>query len=73
MALLSCKTESQVDELSISGRKLLVNNSQYIIKGICYHTVPKDSKNFSNFNNLSLDLALMYETGINNITVYAII
>jgi endo-1,4-beta-mannosidase len=70
MALLSCKTESQVDELSISGRKLLVNNSQYIIKGICYHPVPKGSKNFRNFNNLSQDLALMNEAGINTIRVY---
>lgn len=70
MALLSCKTESQVDELSISGRKLLVNNSQYIIKGICYHPVPKGSENFRNFNNLSQDLALMNEAGINTIRVY---
>lgn len=70
MALLSCKTESQVDELSISGRKLLVNNTQYIIKGICYHPVPKGSENFRNFNNLSQDLALMNEAGINTIRVY---
>jgi len=70
MALLSCKTESQVDELSIYGRKLIVNNSQYIIKGICYHPVPKGSKNFRNFNNLSQDLALMNEAGINTIRGY---
>lgn len=70
MALLSCKTESQVDELSISGRKLLVNNTQYIIKGICYHPVPKGSENYRNFNNLSQDLALMNEAGINTIRVY---
>ena len=70
MALLSCKTESQVDELSISGRKLLVNNSQYIIKGICYHPVPKGRKNFRKFNNLYQDLALMNEAGINTIRVY---
>lgn len=70
MALLSCKTESQVDELSISGRKLLVNNTQYIIKGICYHPVPKGSENYRNFNNLSQDLDLMKEAGINTIRVY---
>lgn len=70
MALLSCKTESQVDELSISGRKLLVNNTQYIIKGICYHPVPKGSENYRNFNNLSKDLVLMNEAGINTIRVY---
>ena len=67
---MSCKGESQVDEVSISGRQLLVNNTQYIIKGVCYHPVPKGSENYRNFDNLTQDLALMKEAGINTIRVY---
>ena len=67
---MSCKGESQVDEVSISARQLLVNNTQYIIKGVCYHPVPKGSENYRNFDNLTQDLALMKEAGINTIRVY---
>ena len=67
---MSCKSVSQVEVVSISERHLLVEGEQYIIKGICYHPVPKDSENYRNFDNLSQDLALMNEAGINTIRVY---
>jgi len=67
---MSCINESQADKVSISERQLLVNEKQYIIKGICYHPVPKGSKNRS-FDTLEKDLSLMIEAGINTIRVYA--
>jgi len=60
----------QTDTVCIKGRHILVNDSVYTIKGICYHPVPKGSNNRS-FGNLSEDLALMLEAGINTIRVYA--
>jgi hypothetical protein len=61
---------AKADVVTISGRQILVNNSPYTIKGICYHPVPKGS-NDRNFCNLTEDLALMKEAGINTIRVYA--
>lgn len=58
------------DKVSVSGRQLFVNDSPYIIKGICYNPVPKGSDK-RNFDNLSKDLALMLEAGINTIRVYS--
>lgn len=57
------------DVVSTSGRQIFVNDSLYIIKGICYHPVPKGSDNRS-FSNLTTDLTLMVEAGINTIRVY---
>jgi len=51
-------------------RQLFVNGSLFTIKGICYHPVPKGS-NERNFSNLTTDLALMKEAGINTIRVYS--
>ena len=65
----SCKENSTSDIVSVSGRQILVNNVPYIIKGICYNPVPKGSNN-SDFSNLTEDLALMVEAGINTIRVY---
>jgi beta-galactosidase/beta-glucuronidase len=56
--------------VSISDRQILVNNSPYIIKGVCYHPVPKGSDQRS-FVNLKQDLELMLEAGINTIRVYS--
>jgi exo-beta-1,3-glucanase (GH17 family) len=70
MSLMSCNGESQVDEVSVSERQLLVNEKPYIIKGICYHPVPKGSENYRDFDNLTQDLELMTEAGINTIRVY---
>lgn len=64
--------DSQLDEgrITIKGRELLVDKSPYVIKGICYHPVPKGS-NQRDFDNLTQDLELMVEAGINTIRVYA--
>jgi beta-galactosidase/beta-glucuronidase len=68
--LVSCKSNVNYDVVTISGRQILVNGSSYYIKGICYHPVPKGSDE-RNFSNLTADLALMKEAGINTIRVYA--
>lgn len=57
-------------DVSVSGRKIFVNNSPYVIQGICYHPVPKGS-NQRSFEQLTQDLALMQEAGINTIRVYS--
>ena len=64
----SCKNFN-LDIVSIIERKVLVNNHPYQIKGICYHPVPRGSVKRS-FSNLTEDLALMKEAGINTIRVY---
>ena len=66
--LISCK-QANTDAISINGRDILVNDSVYRIRGICYHPVPKGSDQRS-FDNLKEDLALMKEAGINTIRVY---
>jgi hypothetical protein len=53
----------------VSKRQLLVNGVPYIIKGVCYHPVPRGS-NKRDFSNLKLDLQLMKEAGMNTIRVY---
>ena len=70
LAFTSCKSQFKNDVISISDRKITVNNKAYLIKGICYHPVPKGSDKRS-FNNLTQDLALMLEADINTIRVYA--
>jgi hypothetical protein len=67
--LVSCNREEVHNTVSTLGRKLLVNDSPYLIRGICYHPVPKGSDKRS-FYNLTEDLALMKEAGINTIRVY---
>jgi len=47
----------------------MVDGKPYLIKGVCYHPVPKGSDK-RDFGNLSQDLALMVEAGINTIRVY---
>lgn len=65
-----CNLAVSAESVSISGRQILVNDSIYLIKGICYHPVPKGS-NERNFSNLDEDLALMKEAGINTIRIYS--
>lgn len=67
--LFACKSEIEANIVSLSGRKIVLNNMPYVIKGICYHPVPKGS-NKRDFSNLKQDLALMKEAGINTIRVY---
>lgn len=68
-SLLSFCTPSDLTEVKISGRQIMVNNNPYIIKGVCYHPVPKGSDK-RDFGNLTQDLALMVEAGINTVRVY---
>ena len=68
--VFSCSKKTNMDVVSVSERQILVNENPYLIKGICYHPVPKGSKDLS-FNSLDQDLALMVEAGINTIRVYA--
>ena len=70
VSLISCKKEVEKTIVSTSGKQLLVNGNPYLIKGICYHPVPKGGDKRS-FENLTEDLALMVEAGINTIRVYA--
>jgi hypothetical protein len=67
--VLSCGANVQSGEVKVSGRHILVNDSIYTIKGICYHPVPK-GKIKRSFENISEDLAIMVEAGINTIRVY---
>ena len=67
--LASCENDS-VETVTVSKRQILVNNQPYLIKGICYHPVPKGSPNNRSFETLSEDIALMKEAGINTIRVY---
>ena len=57
------------DIVTTSKRQLLVNDTPYFIKGICYHPVPK-GKTARDFGTIDQDLALMVEAGINTIRVY---
>jgi hypothetical protein len=65
----SCANNLSHDIVTISGRQIFVNDSLYRINGICYHPVPKGSDD-RDFSNLTEDLALMVEAGINTIRVY---
>ncbi len=70
LVLISCSSPSQTDKVSVEGNNILVNDSKYIIKGICYHPVPKGSPNQRSWATLTQDLNLMTEAGINTIRVY---
>ena len=70
IAFFSCNKKDEVNIVSTSERQLLLNDSPYIIKGICYHPVPKGSDQ-RDFSNLTEDLRLMTEASINTIRVYA--
>lgn len=67
--LISCANKSKEDVVSVYNRQILVNEKPYLIKGICYHPVPKGSDQ-RDFSTLTQDLALMVEAGVNTIRVY---
>jgi hypothetical protein len=69
--LLSCDTNFNGSDVTISNRTILVDNESYLIKGICYHPVPKGSPNIRSWETLTQDLELMKEAGINSIRFYA--
>ena len=60
----SCSEKNSLEIVTTNGRQILVNDSPYFIKGICYHPVPKGSDDRS-FETIDTDLALMIEAGIN--------
>lgn len=68
--LCSCNATTETNAVKVSGRRILVNNTPYLIKGICYHPVPKGKKE-REFGSLTKDLALMVEAGVNTIRVYS--
>ena len=65
----SCEKDL-VTSVQVSGRQIIVDNNPYLIKGICYHPVPKGSGNKRSFSTLKEDISLMKEAGINTIRVY---
>ena len=67
--LLAC-SQAETNKVNVEGRSIELNGEPYLIKGICYHPVPKGSSERS-FGSLSKDLALMKEAGINTIRVYS--
>ena len=67
--VFSCENKPKSDAVLVKDSHLYVNNVEYIIKGICYHPVPKGS-NKRDFDSLDKDLALMIDAGINTIRVY---
>ena len=69
VAIYSCDTKQEPSGVSISGRKILLDGNPYLIKGVCYHPVPRGSSQ-RNFSNLDEDILLMKEAGINTIRVY---
>ncbi len=70
LVIFSC-TNQKNDTVKVSKRQILVNDTPYVIKGICYHPVPKGSSNKRDFSNLKEDILLMKEAGINTVRVYA--
>ena len=69
VSLLACEKTTN-NTVRIDAQKIVVNDRPYLIKGICYHPVPKGS-NERSFVSIDQDLSLMIEAGINTIRVYA--
>lgn len=60
---------AQINPVYTEGTQLFLNDNPYLIKGICYHPVPKGKEKRS-FESLNQDIALMLEAGINTVRVY---
>jgi exo-beta-1,3-glucanase (GH17 family) len=67
LGMASCNVNSPV--APVRNNAILVDGDPFEIKGICYHPVPKGSR-VRDFSQLTEDLALMKEAGINTIRVY---
>ena len=61
IVFFSCNKKDDLNVVTTSERQILLNNSPYIIKGICYHPVPKGSDK-RDFGNLDEDLELMHRS-----------
>ncbi|WP_299098859.1 glycoside hydrolase family 2 TIM barrel-domain containing protein [uncultured Winogradskyella sp.] len=70
-AVPEIENDSNKDVVSVSGRHLMLNDQFYLIKGICYHPVPKGDSTERDFGTLTQDLKLMVDAGINTIRVYS--
>mgnify|MGYP001185193058 CR=1 FL=1 len=68
--LFGCKQPPSFSEVKVYERSILLNNEPYLIKGICYHPVPKGSPNVRSWETLTQDLQLMAAAGINTIRLY---
>lgn len=68
--VVGCISDQKKEVLDNSGRSIMIDGSPYIIKGICYHPVPKGSDQ-RDFTSLDHDLSLMKEAGINTMRVYS--
>ena len=55
--LCSCSTAGEKNAVKVSDRHILVNDEPYLIKGLCYHPVPKGERT-RDFGRLTEDLAL---------------
>ena len=69
ISLMSCNTKETTPVASVSERQILVHGAPYLIKGVCYHPVPKGEQE-RNFDMLTEDLELMKEAGVNTIRFY---
>jgi len=67
--LSACSFKPEIDTITINKRQVLVNDTPYLIKGVCYHPVPIGSDQ-RNFENLEKDLKLMKKAGVNTLRVY---
>lgn len=56
--------------VEVLGRQLIVDNTPYFMKGVCYHPVLRGETE-RNFSTIDQDLELISEAGINTIRVYA--
>lgn len=56
--------------VEVSGRQLIVDNTPYFMKGVCYHPVLRGETE-RNFSTIDQDLELISEAGINTIRVYS--
>ncbi len=66
-----CAQPTALTRVTVKERSILVNNEPYLIKGVCYHPVPKGSPNVRSWETLTHDLQLMTAAGINTIRLYA--
>ncbi len=56
--------------VNVKNRHIMVNDTVYVIKGICYNPIPIGT-NQRSFGSLADDIELMVAAGINTIRVYA--
>ncbi len=68
-AFLAC-VKPEVNKVVTNGRTIELNGEPYLIKGVCYHPVPKGSLERS-FENLAADLELIKDAGINTVRIYS--